>query len=112
MKMGQKKKVTTKLDFIKEVFKVHIREIIAFFRHLFPSYEFFHHWEISSKDEMIEVVRVYKYWLGVELEQREYVLKDNSIDPEKQKEIIRQHMQTVKRMYDELPPELQKEISG
>ena len=110
--MVKQKKHMKALDFTRKVMELHVNNTLEFFRNLFPRYEFFHHWEIINKDEMVEVVRVCKYWLGVELERREYILKENSVKPEEQQEAIRQHIKMIKHMYDELPPELQKEISG
>lgn len=99
-----------RMDFLKGAFRFYAINIKALICELLPHYTFSRNWEISGADEMEEVLHVYKYWMGVELSHEEYVLKCNSLSPEEQKNTIRGHMHLLKRMYRELPRELQKEV--
>lgn len=97
-------------DFLKCAISFYAINIKALIRELLPHYTFSRNWEICSADKMEEVLHVYKCWMGVELSHEEYVLKCNSLSPEEQEDTIRQRMHLLKRMYRELPRELQKEI--
>ena len=97
-------------DFFKGAIRFYVTNIEALIRELLPHYVFSQNWEICDTEGMEEVLHVYKYWMGVELSHKEYVLKRNSLSPDEQKKVIMGRIQLLRRMYRELPSELQKEI--
>lgn len=110
IKKGKQQIVARKRNFFKgavRFYAINIRELIC---ELFPHYTFLRNWEICSTDEMEEVLHIYKYWMGVEISHEEYVLKCSSLSSEEQQNMIREHMYLLRRMYKELPKELQKEV--
>lgn len=99
-----------KIDFIKTAVGHYAISIGALIRELIPHYTFLQNWEVCDTGELEEVLHVYKYWLGVELSHKEYVLKCNSFPPDEWQEMLRKRIHMLRRMYRELPEDLQKEV--
>lgn len=97
-------------DFFKDAAKFYTVNIGVLIRELFPHYTFSQNWELCSTNEMEDVLHIYKYWMGVELSHKEYVLKYNSLPLDEQEEIMKKRIHLLRRMYKELPEELQKEV--
>lgn len=96
--------------FLKAAIRFYAINIGELIRELLPHYKFFQNWETCSENRLEEVLHVYKYWLGVELDHKEYVLKFNSFSPDEQEKRFRDRVHLLRRMYRDLPEEFQKEV--